>query len=247
MKTAFFPVLGRTGNLLFIYAHARAWCEQNGYELSMDPWIGEKIFQIPEAIRPSQHKPDKVFPEAYYQDQASLIYTRKQVKEWFMFKPEILERLRVLDKTKPDVVLNLRQGEDYTAAGLVTLSTDSYMDACRNAGYDPNSERVLIERDITPTRLHGFDGDMSAGGQGVTMVGLPSFYRLMTAPVLFRANSTFSWWAATLAENQKVYSPIITGVPGGHRFAYCANFVEGNWPQMTTSPINTDLHLKEGE
>ncbi len=206
----------------------------------MDPWIGEKIFEIPEANR--THNADKVFPEAYYQDQASLIYTRKQVKEWFRFKPEILERLQPA-KCLSDVLLNVREGLDYKGAGLVRVTRESYYDAAERLL--PNCELTIsYELDILPTRLPDFGGDIWASGQGVTMVALPSFYRLMTAPILFRANSTFSWWAATLAENQRVLSPVIKGLPTGEP-VYCPNFVEGNWPQMTTSPINTDLHLKE--
>jgi len=240
MPTSFFPLIGRTGNLLFIYAFARAWCEQNGYELCLDPWIGEKIFQIPTAIRPHYWKVDKVFPEAYYQDQASIIYTRKQVREWFTFKPEILERLESIPKA--DVLLNVRQGEDYRGAGNVILSRKSYRDACVEFGYD--DEMAQWESDLEPTRLPDFPGDISASGLNVTMAALPSFYRLMTAQVLFRANSTFSWWAATLGHG-KVYSPIIKGLMGGVPDVYCSNFIEGNYPQMTNDPINTDLHLKE--
>jgi hypothetical protein len=61
--------------------------------------------------------------------------------------------------------------------------------------------------------------------------------------VHFGANSTFSFWAATLG-NAKVYSPVIRGVRGGKPDAY-AEFVEGNWPVMADNHPNTDLHLKE--
>ncbi len=237
MKTAYFPLLGRFGNLLFIYAHARAWCEQNGYELCMDRWIGEKIFQIPEAKR--NHNADVVFPERMYQHQKDLIYTRKQVREWFTFKPEILDRLRRIVQTA--VLLNVRQHDDYRAAGLVTLSRQCYADACVRFGYD--DKIAEYETDVNPTRMDDFPGDLSASGLGVTMAGLPSFYRLMTAPILFRANSTFSWWAATLG-NGKVYSPIIKGLQGGVKDVYCPNFVEGNWPVMADCPENSDLHLR---
>lgn len=240
MRTAYFPLIGRTGNLLFIYAHARAWCEQNDYELCLDKWVGEEIFDIPKAVRPGQWT-NKRFPEHYYQDQASLIYTRKQVREWFKFKPEIEERLQAVPKA--DVLLNVREGDDYRGAGLVVISRQSYRNACVEMGY--NDEVAQWETDLHPTRLPGFDGDISASGLGTTMVALPSFYRLMTAKVLFRANSTFSWWAATLGHG-KVYSPIITDLEGGVDCCDCSKWVPGNWPQMTTSPINTDLHLPEG-
>lgn len=238
MRTAFVPMIGRLGNNLFIYAWARAWCELMGYELCMDPWIGEKIFTIPEANR--TRNADKVFPELYYQDQASLIYTRKQVREWFTFKPEILEGLQAVPKA--DVLLNVREAADHRGAGHVCISRTSYQHACTQRGYDYGLAQW--ETDTNPIRLPGFDGDMWAGGSGTTVAAIPSFYRLMTAKVLFRANSSFSWWAATFGHG-KIYSPVIKGLPGGVPDIYCPNFSEGNWPQMTTSPINTDLFLKE--
>lgn len=239
MPIASFKLIGRLGNLCFIYCFARAWCEQNNYTLCLDPWIGEKIFTIPEANR--TRNADKVFPEAYYQDQASLIYTRKQVREWFTFKPEIEEKLKPAT-CNCQVLLNLRHGEDALAAGHVVLNSVCYADAALRFGYDLSD--FDFETDANPTRLPDFPGDLSAGGLNVTMAAIPSFYRLMTAKVLFRANSTFSFWAATLGHG-KVYSPIIKGLPGGVPDVYCSNFVQGNWPQMTTSPINTDLHLPE--
>jgi hypothetical protein len=123
---------------------------------------------------------------------------------------------------------------------LVVIHRDSYLQAAMINGYSFFS----WETDTFPFLIPGFDGDIWASGQGTTTVALPSFYRLMTAPILFRANSTFSWWAATLAENQRVFSPVIKGLSSGDP-VYCSEFEAGNWPQMTTSPINTDLHLRE--
>lgn len=245
MKTAYFPLTGRLGNLMFQYAYARTWCEQNGYELCTDPWIGEKIFTIPEANRNS-NLADIVFPENYRQRQEDLIYTRKQVREWFTFKPEILERLNIRHEREDKVILNLRQGMDYTTSDLVTISAKSYWDAFRKHGLDSQygPHEVGVESDLYPTQARDFPGDVWASGGSTTMVALPSFYRLMTAKVLFRANSTFSWWAATLG-NGRVFSPVITGLETGKRFVACDDFVEGNWPQMTKEPVNTDLHLKD--
>ena len=222
---------------MFIYAFARAWCEQNGYELCLDPWIGEKIFQIPEANR--TRNADKVFPENYYQDQDSLIYTRRQVREWFKLKPEIEERLQpVLNENRKRVLCNARWGVDYVSAGNPIVRAAAYEMACAYFGYSMRD--IEWEIDTKPTRLLGFNGDIWGSGQGVTAVALPSFYRLMKAPILFRANSTFSWWAATLGDG-KVFSPVVKGMKG----ECCPNFIEGNWPQMTTSPVNTDLFLRE--
>lgn len=237
--TCYFPLIGRLGNLLFEYAYARAYCERNGYDLCLKPWAGEKIFQIPEAVR--SDKPDIVMPEALYQNQESLIYTRKQVREWFKIKPELLELLQPA-KCPFDVILNVREGGDYLRAGLVVISRECYLKHALMKGYVDCS--IGIETDSNPERLPQFDGDFNASGLGTTWVGLPSFYRLMTAPVLFRANSTFSFWAATLSDG-KIYSPVIRGMRGGVPDQYCDNFVEGNYPMMAEAPQNSDLHLPE--
>lgn len=238
--TCFLPLTGRFGNLLFQYCFLRAYCERNGLDVCLLPWVGEKVFDIPEAVRPNG-KADVTLPEDTHQRQESLIFTRKQVREWLRIKPHVLEMLQPA-KCKEQVILNQRKAEDYIGAGLVTLSRESYRHAAMRYGYSLND--CGWETDTEPTHLEQFQGDWSASGFNTTWVGLPSFYRLMTAPVLFRANSTFSFWAATLSDG-KVYSPVIKGIRGGVRDQYCDNFVVGNWPVMADNYPNTDLHLKD--
>lgn len=184
-----------------------------------------------------------VMPEEMHQDQASLIYTRKQVREWFQIKPHLLEILKpLLDNRKP-VLLDVRLGHDLIGAGLVSLSCECYMRAAEREGYDILND-CEWELDTFPTRLKDFQGDVTASGLNTTWVSLPAFYRMMTAQVHFRANSTFSFWAATLG-NAKVYSPVIRGMKGGVAHQFCNEFVEGNWPVMANNHPNTDLHLKD--
>lgn len=229
---------GRFGNLLFQYCWARAWCEQNGYKLCLHPWIGEKIFQIPLAARPPANIK---LAEDTHQRQESLIYTRRQVREWLRLKPEVQDKLAPVLQNRKPVLIDLRQGDDYLGAGLVSLGSACYYDAVQKAGY--SLDDCDVERDTEPTRLPEFQGDVTASGFNTTWVSLPAFYRMMTAQVHFRANSTFSFWAATLG-NARVYSPVIRGVRGGVPNAY-AEFVEGNWPVCADTGVNTDLHLPD--
>jgi hypothetical protein len=245
MPTVFTPLIGRTGNLLFIYAYAKAWAEQNGYEVSTYPWYGEQVFNIPKAPRPDEYKPDIVWPEAMHQEQDDLIYTRRQVRGWFAFQPHVVERLSVM---KPvELLFSCRQGEDVRRAGLVTLSCDCYAEAARKAGYDPHSAEW--ELDTNPTRLPSFGGTPGVKnledcgcGLGTNAVSIPAMWRMMSAKVLFRANSTFDWWAATLGDC-KVYAPVIRGLEGGVPNVFCDRFVQGNWP--AASAAHTDWHLAE--
>jgi len=238
------PLIGRLGNLLFIYSHLRAYAEQNGYEVSLPPWIGERVFAgVPEAVRPDKYKLDVDLGEDLHQRQSSLIYTRKQVREWFTFNPEVLERLQPA-KCSREFLLNVREGPDYIGAGMVCIAKESYRMACDKRFGTLSKLDWAWERDVAPTWLECFDGDEWASGLGTTEVCLPSFYRLMTAPVLFRANSTFSYWAATLSDG-RIFSPVIEGMKGGVPNQHCDNFVEGNWPRMSQLEGFTDLFLRD--
>ena len=239
--TCFFNLIGRFGNLLFIYAHARAYCERNGYELCIPPWVGESIFSIPHANRTPADRCDRVMPEDTHQRQDSLIYTRKEVRQWLQIRPEILEQLRPVLKDRKPILLDHRRGDDYIGAGLVSLGALCYVDAVVEKGY--RMEDCEWEIDTAPTRLPYFTGDVTASGLNTTWVSLPAFYRMMTAQVHFRANSTFSWWAATLG-SAKIYAPLLLGIRGGVPDSY-APFVEGNWPVMANNFPNTNLHLRE--
>ncbi len=62
---------------------------------------------------------------------------------------------------------------------------------------------------------------------------LDDFLKLYFARTIFRANSSFSWWAATLSPTAKVFSPVIDqphiyGVDGMKEIT--VDFVEGNHP-----------------
>lgn len=237
---AYVNLTGRLGDILFIYCYARAWCEQNGYQLVMHPWAGEKIFCLPECPRPNQVTIDHIIPEDVHQKQSSLIYTRQQVKDWLQFRPEILSALKQLDATRPEIVCCRRVAEDWRAGGFVCLSRQCYQDAVVREGYD--ASKIFWEEDVQQTRLPEFGGDEWGLGYNLSFIGIPGFYRLMTAPILFRSVSPFSWWAATLG-NGRVYSPVVKDLEGGKLDVYCENFVEGNWPTLGTQD-RSDLHLK---
>ena len=72
---------------------------------------------------------------------------------------------------------------------------------------------------------------------------VPDFFRLAKAMTVFRANSTFSFWAAAIAQaNQKarVFSPVIGGLVGG--IEHECSFIPGNGARMAdfdfVEPIN---------
>jgi len=227
MKTLTVQFLGRLGNQMFIYAHGRALCERFGYEFCPPPWIGDLLFDLPETKRLKPGDADRTMATAQYQDQASLIYTRKQVRQWFKWRQDVLDIL--LNMNTPEVVFNVRLGIDHIKAGFVVIKPDSYEAVAERLGYDV--EKVHWEVDQNPTR---FDPCVDPA---------PSFYVLQQAKILIRAPSTFSWWAATLG-NGRVFAPVVKGKNGGLPAEDC-EFVEGNWPLVAEREPNTDLHLAE--
>ncbi len=71
---------------------------------------------------------------------------------------------------------------------------------------------------------------------------LRDFFALYNADILFRANSTFSWWAATLGNAQnEVYSPVVEGLVG---YQNQVKFVKGNWPRCVSMNSVSDYHIE---
>jgi hypothetical protein len=61
---------------------------------------------------------------------------------------------------------------------------------------------------------------------------------IMASRVIFRANSSFSWWAATLSD-ARVFAPVV----GNNTGWLDCSFVEGNHPKMYY--LFDDMHIKE--
>lgn len=221
------PVLcpfGRFGNQLFQYCYARAYCQQHSLELRVSPWLGHGLFDLHEPIASPEESND--FP-GYHQHQSDLIYTRTDVRKWLTFLPSVQEVLSTFIEPIDCVRLHIRRG-DYLSSGHVVVSYDSYFDALNRYRIKKPPLYVSEANPLTLLGLPDF---------------LPDFYRLGTAPILFRANSTFSWWAHVLGRlDQVVYAPVIDSKPPGPKPAFCS-FVPGNHPRMSQDPACSDLHL----
>lgn len=228
-------MMGGFGNQMFQYAYARAYCERYGCELRTERWTGEKIFQIKDSRISerfgvvcnelnAQDCTTNFELSGYFQMQDAIIYSTSQLKEWFKWRPEVEDKLgRFNDK----VLCHLRKG-DYVGYGYPVVSVQSYVNACRKYNIPLEDMKTICQENPTP----GFDPEY-----------VVDFYRLSHTPILLRSNSSFSWWAAAIAENQKVYAPIIEGKSGG-KDVDC-DFVEGNWPRFTDmKDFITDLHVQ---
>jgi hypothetical protein len=230
-------LIGRFGNQCFLYCYSRAYAEKYGYDFQCVDWVGQKIFNLNDAPITNHQLPRRhenhlngegdIDIGGYAQQQSCLIYTRKQVKRWFTFRESVRDKLR--DLIPPVAAAAHRRVGDYPTLGYVVVSLDSYWRACRKFGYDPNMVMMFTEENQI-TR----NDDLPSF--------LTDFYQMSQASVLFRGNSSFSFWAATLS-NAKIYAPVIEGLEGGKE--QDCEFIEGNWPRFASLPFVTDLHLKE--
>jgi len=218
--TVFTPLIGRFGNQMFQYAHARAYANQNGHTLVTPKWMGQQLFDLP----PQEigNLGDETISD-YCQSQSHLIYSRQEARQWFRFKPELASRA-----PKLPCVAHRRAG-DYERLGYVVVSKKSYLEAAKQFSL-PDSEFITEE---CPHQI---------GGVPTEPNWIADFLLMARAEILLRGNSTFSWWAATLS-NARVFSPIIEGKPGGKE--HDCEFTEGNWPRFCDLYFVTDLHLPE--
>jgi hypothetical protein len=125
--------------------------------------------------------------------------------------------------------------------GYSVVSKESYLAAFKKYGFDPAAIEWIS--DDYSGRWH-VNRPPSARGAwrypvgseylpGVVFDWLEDFLRMYFARTIFRANSSFSWWAAFLAPHARVFSPVINqrhiyGVDGTEEIDL--NFVEGNHP-----------------
>lgn len=203
--------------------------------LHTDPWVGERIFQI-EHPRCTDDLPrrdeftlvdgqEDVSYRSYSQQQKCIdYYSRAKCKEWFKFRPEVLDRCPGLLPIRAH-----RRENDYAPLGYVVVSKESYLKAAEKFGFGPSSISFVKQDDALKDKF--FDGWADF---------MPDFLALCMSENLFRANSSFSWWAATLS-GARVFSPVITGLKGGQE--QDCEFCEGNWPRFADLSFVTDLHL----
>ena len=224
---------GRFGNSLFQYATAKTYAERHNCILETPPWYGDELFNLkdkPLSRKLPRYHHDQL-PEGkvnvdlfgYFQDQnATKHLSRAKLKEWFKFQKRWTDTF----PKKHKIVAHLRRG-DYVKYSNVycSVSRESYVKACEK--YNINKDEIywVSEENQKKTKYPWLDF-------------LEDFFALMNADIILRANSSFSWWAATLS-NAQVFAPVVGNLTGEH----LVPFVEGNHPKMFSG--FQDIHLKE--
>lgn len=231
--------MGGFGNQLFQYAFARGYARKHGFELQTDPWIGQKIFEIEDPPieyafpRMGEHeielgKGDVSFLGYAQNQKCADYYSLEDIRSWFKLRPEIAQ---VLSPIRIGLAAHVRNG-DYAGSGYPVVGKEAIVRAAINQGYDPD-EIVWFSPEY-PLSNDALSKEMSF---------LQDFWDMKTASVLFRSNSTFSWWAGALSDGL-VYSPRIDGLKGGIEHDDVP-FELGNHCKTADLPFITDIHLRE--
>ncbi len=239
---------GRFGNVGCQFLFCRAFAEQRGYELRMDPWIGERVFDLMVA-RPdigareveaiptvneisifNERSDRTIFFRGYAQTQDCVdLYSKVDAKYWLRLRPEITDTLAYFPV--PRAMAHRRVG-DYIGYLLPVVSRKSYLDACEYYCIDDTHLRFSLEED--PRRHPDIPDDISF---------IVDFYCMMKTPTLLRGNSSYSWLAALLG-NGLVLSPVIDGLEGGKEHDN-VSFVPGNWPRLQNFDFTTEMRVRD--
>ncbi len=239
---------GRWGNQLFQYAFAHAYARKHHARLEVPEWLGERVFDL-RAHRPSCELPKVKLVDlvdgqtgidlsGFFQHERALgYYSRADARRLFRVRREWIRRFPRREGYY--IAAHVRRG-DYASfhnQRFCLVSRPSYRAAIEQFALD--RKRVVWVTEETSSTAD----DLVAGGLDF----LEDFLTLMRADVVLRANSTFSWWAATLGTGM-VYSPVV----GSHVGVADVPFVEGNHPRLldTANPYNradihSELHLRE--
>ena len=127
---------GGFGNAMFKYAFARAYAEKIGAQLQTTPWKGQKIFRLDEPpidYTNLARVEGELFEigstqnclfDSYCQHGRHLIYTRKQVREWFKPQQWVLELATAVPAW--EVAAHLRWGDFVGHNGFIPIKMASY-------------------------------------------------------------------------------------------------------------------------
>lgn len=239
---------GRWGNKIGQYCAVRTLAERLGCTLEVPAWEGREVF--PATTTDKFPTDTKLLPTAfdaipskggfvlhgYWQYQQALdLMRRSTLRQWLAVDSKWLA---LCPRPKPFyVAAHLRRGDYLKHKGKFAVVTRlAFEKAIVAAGY--NLADVVWVSEEAP------------GGAGVYpphLSFLHDFLLLWRADVVFRANSTFSFWAAALGQAKEVWSPRVGRMVGEvddvtfEKGNHCANFSVKIHPTLK----HGDLHLPD--
>lgn len=240
MSTLVCTLQGRTGNQAMQWLFAYAYAKKHGMTFECEEWIGERIWDLPPYGRPSTRcfprvneltiTPTDCEYRGYAQMQSCMIYTKREAQSWLHFNRGI-EKLCIeadYPHRPPRIVCHFRRG-DYFGYGYPVVAKEGYLAALDKFGFEFGDTAFLS--DDFPSRHGALPDDLSF---------VADFHRMVKAPTLLRANSSFSWLAGLLS-NGIVLSPRIDGLAGG--IEHSVKFEVGNHCKLSDHDFCTDLHV----
>ena len=241
---------GRFGNQLFQYAVAKAYAKKYDYILEIPKnWIGREIFENvkdpiieEEYIKHNfnvipQNKESYIRLDGYFESQKAInMYSKQDVLWWFKLK-EKYDYPKIKDYY---IVAHLRRGDLMNLlSSRCIIAKICYKVAIINNNYDLNNV-IWVGENIKQSFYEEFNIPEE-------LYFLYDFLLLKNADVIFRSNSTFSWWSAALS-NAQVFSPVIDNKVGWN---HQIKFVEGNHPIMLANEKGSNdritLYLKNNK
>lgn len=216
MKT--FP-RGRIGNNLFQYAFIRALSERHGIKWALPLWSGSKFFHmgrnwsIDENIPVDVNKREFGFdydPQfanrescdftkninfiGYFQSEKYFADAWDKIKDDFRFEKSYRIKFMDFQPDKKDVAVHVRRGDYVSNQNYILLSSKYYIDYFNK---HPKKTFYIFSDDYDYCKKHFVQKNV------VFMDGHSAIDHLCMMSKftnLFIANSSFSWWAAKLAE-----------------------------------------------
>lgn len=184
---------------------------------------------------------DAIFPNMSRAHLQSVCEFSDEVKQLAVYRRYAdMQGLYDIAHLRRDDISNVEYNRSH-GQGYSVVSMDSYRRAFKQYGYDENEIQWVSDDYIgqwhVGRKMRYIGGWNYPEGseylEGIVFDWLEDFLKLYFARTIFRANSSFSWWAATLSPTAKVFSPVINrmhiyGVDGMEEID--VDFVEGNHP-----------------
>jgi hypothetical protein len=223
--------MGRLCNQMFQYAALKGIAVNNEYDYCIPPssgddeWTEHQLFRCFDLnvnvgiIRNSIIKegdfgfnqelfnscPDNVSLSGFFQTEKYFSSIKKEVKKDFKFKPYIFEACKdAISTIKNPLSIHIRRTDFITNINHSCLSMEYYEEALKN--FDSKREVIIFSDDpqwCSEQKLFESDRFYVSTDQD-------SYHDLCLMTLCedhIIANSTYSWWGAWLAENNKVIAP----------------------------------------
>lgn len=206
------------GNNLFQYALGRILAEGKGYALQAKPLHGFPNTQQPvhgavhhgpkQILRKhlidlhgllADPNPQRVILDGWFQCGDYYWPYRDRIREWFQKDPSIR-----IPQLMPDLVVHVRR-TDYLHYGWALPF--SYYEQAIERLMPPGGSLCILTDDPTDPFFRLFERWKPQFYEGSR---LQDFWLMSRAPRLVISQSTFSWWAAFLADSQTTVCPVPT-------------------------------------